>query len=164
MPAEYEIRPTVASEWQALRDTRLAALTESPRSFWSRLEDERRFPDERWQERAGSTSPVRNFLAWHGAVPVGITAVIAEPQVAHIVSVWVQPQHRRRGVALALMQAALAHARAGGASTAMLMVARHNHSARSLYQRLGFTATGDTKVLPWDTDVIEEEMRRSLDA
>ncbi|WP_043460167.1 GNAT family N-acetyltransferase [Azohydromonas australica] len=51
---------------------------------------------------------------------------------------FVAPDWRQRGVAKALMQQALEHARASGAAWISLQTARDNLPAQSLYRSLGF--------------------------
>ncbi len=57
-------------------------------------------------------------------------------------NVAVRPAHRRLGLGRALVEAAVAHGRRGGARTAILDVRRSNVSARRLYIRLGFREIG----------------------
>lgn len=51
----------------------------------------------------------------------------------------VAPDHRRRGLALAIMDALLDWGAEQGATTAYLQVLGHNAAARALYERLGFS-------------------------
>jgi ribosomal protein S18 acetylase RimI-like enzyme len=51
---------------------------------------------------------------------------------------YVSPQARRQGLGEALMQAARAHAEAGGACGLQLETARDNLAGQSLYERLGY--------------------------
>lgn len=61
---------------------------------------------------------------------------------ATIVSVYVDAAHRRTGLARALMEAALAHARQAGARLVELTVTVGNDGARRLYRSLGFYSYG----------------------
>jgi len=63
----------------------------------------------------------------------------------HINNVAVEPRRRRRGVAGALLEAALDHGRLGGARRAFLEVRASNRAAQSLYRRFGFQAAGVRK-------------------
>jgi ribosomal-protein-alanine N-acetyltransferase len=58
-------------------------------------------------------------------------------------NVAVRPEHRGAGFGRALVEAALGHARAAGARTALLEVRRSNLGARRLYTRLGFAQVGE---------------------
>ena len=67
------------------------------------------------------------------------------PASAHVLEIKglsVSPRHRRRGVAKALMHAAIAGAREAGASRITLRVLAHNEAARGLYTRCGFEIEG----------------------
>jgi ribosomal protein S18 acetylase RimI-like enzyme len=57
-----------------------------------------------------------------------------------VANVAVQPEQRRRGLALALMRAALDHIRARGGAEVILQVDDDNTGAIELYRRLGFAA------------------------
>ena len=56
--------------------------------------------------------------------------------VAEIKQVWVDPAHRRRGLGLALLDAAIAEARARGCAQMLLMT--YDFQAPWLYERRGF--------------------------
>ncbi|WP_291379124.1 GNAT family N-acetyltransferase [Demequina sp.] len=86
------------------------------------------------------------FVAWQGADAVGCVLVTApESGGCEIKRLWVDPACRGRGVAGALVAAALAAARAMGAQRAMLTVLRWRTGAIRLYERWGFEA-----VPSWD--------------
>jgi ribosomal protein S18 acetylase RimI-like enzyme len=72
---------------------------------------------------------------------VNMQPIEHSPKTWAIANVGVHPQHRRRGIAHQLMQAALDHIRAAGGDEAVLMVDDDNQSAVELYARLGFTHT-----------------------
>lgn len=55
-----------------------------------------------------------------------------------IAAVWTEPEHRRRGLATAMMRALGHWAARGGARNAYLQVAQDNHAAHDAYGRLGF--------------------------
>jgi dihydroorotate dehydrogenase electron transfer subunit len=78
--------------------------------------------------------------AW-GAVRGYLVARRAHDEV-HVLSLAVEPAARRRGLATALLRAALGAERARGARFAHLEVRASNPEARSLYARLGFRAVG----------------------
>jgi ribosomal-protein-alanine N-acetyltransferase len=79
---------------------------------------------------AGS-SPPRAFLSvWQVADEV------------HVLNLVTHPEHRRRGLARALMNELVAHARAHGIRRLLLEVRRSNHAAIALYRSLSFVAVG----------------------
>ncbi len=66
-------------------------------------------------------------------------AVVAESELLLCA---VAPSSRRQGLAAALVEAAIAEARARGARRMVLEVRESNHPARRLYHRLGFLPVG----------------------
>ena len=75
---------------------------------------------------------------------------------------WVHPDHRGTGVASALVDAVTTWATEDGATRLTLWVARTNDPAVSLYRRHGFTATGESKALPSNPSVIEDQFALDL--
>jgi len=69
-----------------------------------------------------------------------------------IANVVVHPAHRQRGIARALVGAALADARARGGRWVALQVERDNDGARALYESLGFEDKG--VLVRWEADFI----------
>ena len=76
---------------------------------------------------------------------------------------WVHPDHRGTGVATALLEAVTTWARDDGASRLTLWVARTNDTAANLYRRKGFTATGESKPLPSNPSVLEDQLALDLE-
>jgi ribosomal-protein-alanine N-acetyltransferase len=64
---------------------------------------------------------------------------------AELLTIAVDPAHRRQGLGRTLVEAFLAEARQRGAETAFLEVAEDNTAARTLYTAAGFTQTGRRK-------------------
>ncbi|HSP64836.1 MAG TPA: GNAT family N-acetyltransferase [Candidatus Deferrimicrobium sp.] len=151
------------SDWALLRTIRLEALADSPSAFGSTLAQEREFDEERWRGRAGGTEGAQLFLARDGDDAVGIAGVFDEGDgTAQMVSVWVSPTHRRRGVARALSVESLRFARAHGFACIRLWVTDGNAGARALYEHLGFAATGNRQPLPSDSSHDEHELELTL--
>lgn len=61
---------------------------------------------------------------------------------AHILNLAVHPEHRRRGVATALLQAGIDAAKGQGAEILYLEVRRSNTGAQTLYDAFGFRQVG----------------------
>lgn len=73
---------------------------------------------------------------------VGFIIGIIEPDfTGHITTVGVLPEHRRRGIALRLMQRIEEAFRKCGVRTVRLEVRATNHGAQKLYRNLGYTVT-----------------------
>jgi len=74
--------------------------------------------------------------------PVGLILMRAIAGEAEVLTLAVEPAHRRRGVARALLRAGLAQAEAAGAEAAFLEVAADNAAALALYREAGFEQAG----------------------
>jgi ribosomal protein S18 acetylase RimI-like enzyme len=162
-----EARQAQAADWQALRQLRLRALADAPDAFASTLEAELAFPDEVWRQRAEGGPASANFIAREGGVDVGLAGVFAEPDAPgrmHLVSMWVDPRYRRRGVARVLVDQAVRWAAQRRAREVVLWVADHNTAARRLYEQLGFRPTGERQPLPSNPARSESLLRLPLRA
>jgi ribosomal-protein-alanine N-acetyltransferase len=74
--------------------------------------------------------------------PVGVILMRAVAGEAEVLTLAVDPSHRRRGVARALLRAGLGQAAAMGAEEAFLEVAADNTAALALYSEEGFVQAG----------------------
>ena len=75
---------------------------------------------------------------------------------------FVRPRARGRGVGEALIAAVLDWARARNATSVHLWVTETNKPARLLYERCGFSPTGERQPLPSNPNVGELAMARPL--
>ncbi len=137
-----ELRTLSADDWRAWRSVRLAALTDAPGAFGSRLQDWADAPEERWRERLSIPGAI-DLLAFDadGNAPVGIatgTPVEDNDSRAELISMWVDPAVRGRGVATVLITAIARWAASNGAATLTLSVMPDNVAARRTYERNGF--------------------------
>ena len=73
---------------------------------------------------------------------VGYICVWLVSDELHINNLAVHPRWRKRGIARALLQAALRHGREGGAHTAFLEVRVSNVAAQALYRQFDFEPVG----------------------
>lgn len=149
------------------RDVRLRALLDAPTAFGSTYAKESRFSDVEWSERVGRLDGERaiGYLAVDGDVACGLVGCFldgSEPPRATLISMWVAPSHRRKGVGRALVEAVLEWAAGRGAGTVRLMVTSENHAARRFYESLGFNLSGVTDSYPNDPSLTELEMVRVL--
>ncbi|MFF5926496.1 GNAT family N-acetyltransferase [Streptomyces hydrogenans] len=103
----------------------------------------------RYQRFTGTSPAVRQVLtsgpsvwfasvAGTGEVPAAIGRCVVDGRWAGFMAVEVDPAHRRRGLATAVMAALAAQALDEGASAAWLQVEADNHGARALYEGMGF--------------------------
>lgn len=96
------------------------------------------------------------------ALPAGLAGVYVEDGEADLVSMWVRPSARGLGAGEALVAAAAEWTRARGYPALFLWVTESNAPARRLYERLGFTLTGESQPLPSDPALPELRMSRAL--
>lgn len=130
-------------EWRLFRKLRLAALAEAPSAFQTALADWQGDGDteERW--RARLTNVPFNAVAYFEGIPAGmVSGTVPEGGESELISFWVAPHARGRGVGIALIDAVATWARAAGAGRIALDVREDNHHARSLYERCGFVDRG----------------------
>ncbi len=100
---------------------------------------ERPWRKEIWREELKSPSSTYFVLEENGEIlgQVGVKRVADE---LHVMTLAVRPEHRRRGLARALMEAALAtHS---DALRVYLEVRPSNKAARTLYDSMGFATVG----------------------
>lgn len=77
-----------------------------------------------------------------GSAPMGVILCRVAADEMEVLTIGVPPAARRRGIAKALMAAALGAARQAGAREAFLEVAVDNDPAAALYAGLGFRRAG----------------------
>ena len=162
------VREITADDWELMRDVRLAALSEAPYAFASTYAREAAFTEARWRGRFSERSVT--FFAERepadggpaSAGPAGLSGVFVDDGAADLVSMWVRPSARGLGVGGALVAAAAAWARARDFGALYLWVTESNAPARRLYERCGFTATGQSQPLPSDPALAEIRMSRAL--
>jgi ribosomal protein S18 acetylase RimI-like enzyme len=140
-----ELKVLAADDWRVWRRLRLQALLEAPSAFGSRLADWQGDGDreERWRERL-SIPGGHDVAALLDAVPVGmVSGVPSGEHATELISTWVSPMARGRGVGDALVAEVVRWSTDVGATTVHLRVAEGNDVARGLYERHGFRLTGE---------------------
>lgn len=172
------VRPIRADEWPEVKELRLAALKDpvAPIAFLDTYEEAAAKPDSFWQERAEGAADgtrVRQFVAegpdgtWSGTV----TVLIEDPgsdhvfggaiqrRQAHVVGVFVRPEHRGSGVTDALFETAVGWAwSVPDVTRVRLYVHEDNARAETFYRRYGFAPTGETVPMKGDPSKLEREM------
>lgn len=152
------VRRVRLQEWRQVRDLRLHALRDpaAPIAFLSTAEEALAQADDFWQQRTADAAmgeEASQFVAvagerWVGSVTVLLRAAgstdtlgrtVDAPQ-ADLVGVFVDADHRGRGILDALVEAAAAWSEGAGGLT--LDVHTDNARAQAAYRRLGFTPTG----------------------
>ena len=163
------VRRIRVDDAERFRELRLRALERDPDAFASSYEREVDRPIEAWETWVGlsSSGPDQTmYLAEVGGELVGLAGAFRledNPRRMHLISMWVDPVHRRSGIGRALTDAVVAWAQRSDADEVMLWVVGENDGARRLYEDAGFVATGRSMALPSNPDLIEYELVRSLD-
>ena len=152
-----DLRVLSDEDWKLWRELRLAALGEAPYAFGSTLTDWQDAGEDRWRDRL-RIKGARDLVAHLDGTAVGMASgVPAEPDTVEVISVWVGPAGRGRGVGDALIGALADWAAASGATALRLSVRHDNTAAIRLYERAGFVHDG-----PSDEDPTEILMVRTL--
>jgi GNAT superfamily N-acetyltransferase len=158
------VREMVPDDWRALRDMRLAALRDAPDAFGSTYEQQAAFGEADWRRRIANGCAFLAYLPEVAAAgPVGLVGgYLPAPGVVELVSMYVRPEGRGRGVGEALIEAVIGWARARHATAVHLWVTETNKHAAGLYERCGFSPTGERQPLPSNNDLTEFAMSRAL--
>src|SRR5690349_11065227 len=139
-----EVQILRADDWRLWRHLRLQALAESPDMYGSTLAEwiGEGDTEERWRQRF-SAVPL-NIVVHCDGVPAGIVGAYEQPGgTVELISMWVAPAARGRGVGDTAVQAVLNWA---GGRDVVLSVKTHNRPAIALYERNGFVDDGPSPV------------------
>jgi ribosomal protein S18 acetylase RimI-like enzyme len=146
-----------------LRAIRLRALADAPEAFGSTLAESEARSVVEWEAQIEA---LPTFVWREGGADLGMVRGAphdSDPDAGYLISMWVAPEARGRGVADALVGEVVAWARGRGLHRLVLDVGEHNVPARRLYGRLGFVASGRTGTLPGPrTHLREVEMAMEL--
>lgn len=159
--ADLEIYRATTADWPVVRDVRLHALQDAPDAFGSTYAREQAFTEADWTRRLAGENSV-TFLARLGERAVGIAGGWNDGNGAELVSMWVDPSARGKGVAGPLVTAVVDWAAATGEKRIHLWVTVGNDSAYRLYERCGFVDTGERQPLPSNPELIEIGMARPV--
>lgn len=146
------IRVLTADDWRAWRPVRLAALADAPAAFGSRLDDWADAPEHRWRVRL-SIPGAHDLVAYddRAGAPVGMASGVPAEAAgrAELISMWVDPAARGRGVASALIDEVVAWAIRARFDVLGLSVMPDNARAVAVYERNGFALTDESgELLP----------------
>lgn len=116
--------------------------------FATRYEDMVREPDATWRDwvaEAAAGEDKTLFVAEDGDAWLGVVGAFVRVNSLEVqlISMWVDPGARGRGVARDLIRAVATWTLGRGSTRVVLFVQEANTPARSLYERAGFRLTGD---------------------
>jgi GNAT superfamily N-acetyltransferase len=158
------VHEAIPDEWQVLRDIRLTALEDSPDAFLTIYAEQAALAEMDWRRAilSGGT-----FLAYTPELdatgPAGVVGGCQEvSDTVELMSMWVRPQARGRGIGEALVAAVIDWASAKNATSVHLWVIETNKYARMLYERCGFSPTDECQPLPSKPAFMEVGMIRRL--
>lgn len=163
--SELVVRRIEPADWAANRTLRLEALADYPLGFLETLASARAEPDATWHARAargavgGDSDQV---LAWHEGRPVATCVSFVRDGSAWLAGVFVSPPHRGAGMLGRLVAECQPWVQEQPVDDWLLEVHENNVRARRAYERLGWTATGQTQPYPLPHGGVELMMRRSV--
>ncbi len=140
----------------------MRALRGAPEAYGTSAAEAERLTTEEWRQRLRARVA---FVAVDGDSVVGLACGVRGdgPSQAELISMWVDPSWRRRGIGRTLVDAVVAWAAERGSARLGLWVAVGNTAAERLYTRLGFRRTGEVQGMGGGTSSrLEFAMRREL--
>jgi ribosomal protein S18 acetylase RimI-like enzyme len=146
-------------EGPRLRAIRLRALRDSPDAFGTLFADEEARSLTSWSQ---AIADLPTFVAVDEGRDVGMVRSGVDSRRADsawLISMWVAPEARRRGIGEALIEVVVAWAEANGIHRLLLDVADDNAAAIALYAKTGFQPNGEAGSLPAPREHIREHQR-----
>ena len=163
MPARVGARPQPAhiehlsaGDGERLRAIRLRALRDAPDAFGTTLEEAAARPPESWDRQL---EQLATFVATASGCDLGLVRGTPHDHfldAGYLISMWVAPEARRRGIGSALVDAVVHWARTQGLNRLLLDVGERNTPAIALYTRKGFVPNGEVGALPPPRDHVRE--------
>jgi ribosomal protein S18 acetylase RimI-like enzyme len=146
----YFLRRLSAADRAQFRELRQIALKVNPEDFMITAEEEIAIPRLSIEAALELPEKCTFFLGAFTGDPaslIGIAGLLTNAfrktrHSGRITSLFVHPEHRRRGVAQLMLEQLLAQAAEGGLHSVRLEVVADNRGAIVLYERLGFIPYG----------------------
>ena len=138
-------------DWRIWRSLRLAALANAPAAFGSTLAEWTGPGDTEPRWRARLATVALNVVLTLDDQPAGMVSATApgRDDGVELISLWIAPFARGRGVGDAAIDCVVAWARAEyGDASVVLSVKTDNKPALHLYRRYGFTDAGPSPDAP----------------
>jgi RimJ/RimL family protein N-acetyltransferase len=138
------IRLLAPDDVGVFKPVRLEALRAEPGNFASSAADWENLPDEEWRRRLAAHP---TFVAFVKGEPVGIIGLMRQQasKMSHratLIMVYLRASERGKGIAGAMLNRVVEHARAEGVLQLELVVSSENPAAIRFYSREGFSEVG----------------------
>lgn len=139
-------RPLNGDQWQVFSAMRLEAVRNYPNFFGGHYHDELKLGEAQWRGWIASDTS-RMFGLFDGTELIGITGIVSDREdktgrTALLISSYIKPEYRGRGLSSLLYQARIDYARAHPLWNRMVVSHRDtNETSRRANQRHGFTFT-----------------------
>lgn len=155
-----KIRTTEERDWIILKETRLAALLDTPTAFGVSYQTAITNSDEQWKQRASSETYPRFWLAFNDDKAIGmIGAGVDQTDRYNLIAMWVEPESRELGVAKSLVNAVKSDATSRGFKQVFLDVSPDNVKASRFYKKHGFNFIGEEKPLASHPNIQVQTMK-----
>ncbi len=150
------ITSIMPDEWTKYKNLRLRALKEEPQAYGSSYAENSTKPEEFWKQRL--LDAIQEKTQWLVFAKsdnhlVGMVGAFAEkePDVAHIISVYVVPEARGNGISKDLMRDLLNRIKRNSWIKKIIVdVNPQQHAALNLYKNLGFKIIKHYKMILGD--------------
>jgi ribosomal protein S18 acetylase RimI-like enzyme len=162
-----EVREAAAADVETFRSLRLASLEFEPDAYLRSYSDEADLPHERWElhlSQSREDPDAGAFITERNGQAAGVMFLKADRSAETLVikDIWVDPAHRRHGVAHAMVVAATEWGCDRSARIARLAVTVTNDAAERLFLECEFVPTGEIEPLREGSDVAVAWMERTL--
>lgn len=169
-PAELkiEVRPLDFGEGVEYRDLRLRALAEAPDAYRTTYEEAMQITIEGFEHRyrrVVTEGIERMYVIGEPGEIFGSAQVSTEdnpPEVASVMTMWVNPERRGLGAGRLLLLACEQWARDHGCRDVTLDVTSINTTARDFFERAGYVGTGELEPLRPGSPLQLERFEKSL--
>ncbi|MGH2548874.1 MAG: GNAT family N-acetyltransferase [Thermomicrobiales bacterium] len=160
--SEIAIRQLTPDDWERFRDIRLAALLDAPSAFGSTYAQTVIYTEHIWRSRLTTATM---FAAEESGHLLGIAGGLPTQtdNTAALISMWVDPAGRSRGIGEMLVKRVIQWARDERFLGLKLWVTVGNDSAERLYIRCGFVPTGEVQPVDEGSEHSEMSMELTLD-
>lgn len=162
------VRRVRPEESDLLRDLSLRAVRTDPDSFVSTSTSEAASPAERWTTWAAASASGNDQAAFFAELEgevVGMVGAFRQPNSPReitVISMWVAPAVRRRGVGRSLIATVIRWASGADADALNLWVVDGNSSAIDAYRAAGFETVGDKRAVKGHPTKMDWHMRLVL--